>query len=57
LVGISMDKIFVTGAVELNKVLSFEMNAEMNENAILKLEGLMDNITDESHSDKNPRFL
>jgi len=52
-----MDKIFVTGAVELNKVLSFEMNAEMNENAILKLEGLMDNITDESHSDKNPRFL
>lgn len=51
MVGISMDKIFVTGAVDLNQVLNFEMNAEMNEHAILKLEGLMDNITDESHSD------
>ena len=51
LIGVSMDKIFVTGAVELNQVLNFEMTAEMNEHAILKLEGLMNNITDESHSD------
>lgn len=46
-----MDKIFVTGAIELNQVLHFEMIAEMNEHAILKLDGLMNNISDESHSD------
>lgn len=51
MIGISMDKIFVTGAIELNQVLHFEMIAEMNEHAILKLDGLMNNISDESHSD------
>ena len=51
MIGISMDKIFVTGAVELSQVLHFEMRAEMNEHAILKLDGLMNNISDESRCD------
>lgn len=46
-----MDKIFVSGAVELNKILNFEMKAEMNEHAILELNGMMNRITDESFSD------
>ena len=44
-----MEKMFVTGAVELNQMLNFEMKAEMNEHAVLKLEGLMNNLTDESY--------
>uniref|UniRef100_UPI003260637C hypothetical protein n=1 Tax=Clostridium sp. NkU-1 TaxID=1095009 RepID=UPI003260637C len=48
MVGLSMDQVFVTGAVEVKRILDFELKADINEHAVLILDVIVDRVSDES---------